>query len=103
MSSHMLRHGTAYSVLRSEHGKTMLDNLMVAQKVLGHADLSTTEVYTRVPAAALVRSSVGTASDPVIFRFEEAQRIFDETYIPSHAHRRKRRGIGDPHVRNPYH
>lgn len=101
-SSHMLRHGTAYSVLRSEHGKTMLDNLMVAQKILGHADLSTTEIYTRVPAVALVRSSVGAANDPVIFRFEEAQRIFDETYMPSHAHRRKRRGIGDAHVRNPH-
>lgn len=103
VSGHLLRHGTAYSVLRSEHGKTMVDNLIVAQKILGHADLSTTEIYTRVPAAALVRSSVGAANDPVIFRFEEAQIIFDETYMPSHAHRRKRRGIGDPHVKNPYH
>lgn len=102
VSGHLLRHGTAYSVLRSEHGKSMLDNLIVAQKILGHADLSTTEIYTRVPAAALVRSSIGASNDPVIFRFEEAQLIFDETYMPSHAHRRKRRGIGDPHVRNPY-
>lgn len=103
VSGHLLRHGTAYSVLRSEHGKTMLDNLIIAQKILGHSDLSTTEIYTRVPAAALVRSSVGAANDPAIFRFEEAQIIFDETYMPSHAHRRKRRGIGDIYVKKTKH
>lgn len=102
ISGHRLRHGTAYSVLRSEHGKSMLDNLIVAQKMLGHSDLSTTEIYTRVPAAALVRSAVGAAKDPIIFRFEEAQIIFDETYMPSHAHKRKRREVGAPHVQRPY-
>lgn len=94
ISAHRLRHGTAYSVLRSEHGKNMLDNLIVTQKLLGHADLSTTEIYTRVPAAALIRSSARATHDPVTFRFEEAQRIFEETYISSRAHQRKRRETG---------
>lgn len=99
ISAHRLRHGTAYSVLRSEHGNNMLDNLIVAQKLLGHADLSTTEIYTRVPAAALIRSSVNKENDPVIFRFEESQRIFDETYMPDRAHQRKRRKTGGQNER----
>lgn len=98
LSTHLLRHGTAYSVLRSEYGATLLDNLMVVQKLLGHADIKTSEIYTRVPAAALIRSSTGSSDDPVVYRFEEAQRILDETYMPTHAHKRKRRNIGGQNV-----
>ena len=91
ISSHLLRHGTAYSVLRSEYGQSMLDNLIIAQKVLGHADISTTEIYTRVPAAALVKGKKSDSDNPIFFRFEESQRIFEETFLKTNSHSRKRR------------
>lgn len=91
ISSHLLRHGTAYSVLRSEYGQSMLDNLIIAQKVLGHSDISTTEIYTRVPAAALVKGKQSNSDDPIFFRFEESQRVFEETFLNKNSHLRKRR------------
>lgn len=82
-SPHRLRHGTAYSILRSEHGKDFLSNLLVAQRVLGHNDISTTEIYTNIPAPLLARLDSGVANNKELrFRFEEAQRIFEETFIP---------------------
>ncbi|AZG13805.1 tyrosine-type recombinase/integrase [Cupriavidus pauculus] len=81
-SCHRLRHGTAYSVLRSDHGKTMLDNLVITQKMLGHADIGTTEIYTAIPAPVLakIRNAYGISEAKP--RFEEAQQIFDKTYLP---------------------
>ena len=52
-SPHRLRHGTAYSVMKSEHGKTLLDNLVILQRVLGHSLLSSTENYTHIPPPVL--------------------------------------------------
>ncbi|MDO3623578.1 tyrosine-type recombinase/integrase [Ralstonia pseudosolanacearum] len=81
-SAHRLRHGTAFSVLTSNHGKSMLDNLVILQKMFGHTDISTTEVYTAIPAPVLeqIRTSYGSAE--LLSRFEQAQAIFDETYVP---------------------
>lgn len=81
-SAHRLRHGTAYSVLKSDHGKTMLDNLVILQKMLGHNDIGTTEIYTSVPAPVIaqIRSNYGQAE--IQTRYEEAQEIFDCTYRP---------------------
>ncbi|VTU32019.1 site-specific tyrosine recombinase XerC [Variovorax sp. RA8] len=93
ISSHKLRHGTGYSILRSEHGKTMLDNLIILKKALGHKLLSTTEGYTNVPAVALARNALNTHPEDIVFRFEEAQSIFDQTYLASHSQLRKRRGV----------
>nr|WP_315429421.1 tyrosine-type recombinase/integrase [uncultured Albidiferax sp.] len=90
ISAHRLRHGTAYSVLKSEHGMELLDNLIVAKNMLGHVKLETTEIYARVPAPALRRNGLNTASGDILFRFEEAQSIMDATYLPSHKHRRRR-------------
>lgn len=93
-SAHRLRHGTAYSVLKSEHGQTMLDNLVILQKMLGHSDIGTTEIYTGVPAPVIaqIRSNYGQAEFQA--RFEEAQEIFDRTYLPEKKEPPKRR-IGD--------
>ncbi len=90
-SAHRLRHGTAYSVLRSEHGKSLLDNLVVLQKMLGHNKIETTEVYTHIPAPVLqqLRSNFGQASFQT--RYEEAQGIFDATYMPEKKEPAKRR------------
>lgn len=81
-SPHRLRHGTAYSVMKSEHGKTLLDNLVVLQRVLGHNHLSTTEIYTHIPAPILHRMTEDGGEGENLFRFEEAQRILDTTYLP---------------------
>lgn len=81
-SAHRLRHGTAYSVLKSEHGQSMLDNLIILQKMLGHNDIDTTQIYTHIPAPVLaqIRSNYGQAEFQA--RFEEAQEVFDRTYLP---------------------
>ncbi len=90
-SAHRLRHGTGYSVLKSEHGKTMLDNLVILQKMLGHNDIRTTEIYTAIPAPVIaqIRSNYGQAEFQT--RFEEAQEIFDRTYLPEKKEPPKRR------------
>lgn len=90
-SAHRLRHGTAYSVLKSDHGKTMLDNLVILQKILGHNDIGTTEIYTHIPASVLaqIRSNYGQAEFQV--RFEESQVVFDRTYLPEKKEPPKRR------------
>ena len=82
-SPHRLRHGTAYSILRSEHGKDFISNLLVVQRALGHSDISTTEMYTNIPAPILSRLNDGVSENKELrFRFEEAQKIFDATFIP---------------------
>jgi integrase/recombinase XerD len=81
-SAHRLRHGTAFSILRSEHGKSLMDNLVVLQRVLGHSDIRTTEIYTHIPAPVLQRLKTNYGSPNFQSRFEEAQAIFDETYLP---------------------
>lgn len=80
-SGHRLRHGTAYSVMKSEHGKTLLDNLVVLQRALGHNQLSTTEIYTHIPAPVLHRMTEDGGEGDIRFRFEEAQKILDATYL----------------------
>ena len=81
-SAHRARHGTAYSILNSEHGRSFLDNLVIAQKVLGHTDITTTEIYTAIPAAMLQRLTSNYGQPEFSARYEEAQSIYDETYIP---------------------
>ncbi|WP_417698696.1 tyrosine-type recombinase/integrase, partial [Psychromonas sp.] len=50
ISPHKLRHGYAYDLLQSpDIGQTYVDRLAVVQKSLGHAYLSSTEVYTKIP------------------------------------------------------
>lgn len=90
-SAHRLRHGTAFSVLKSEHGQSLLDNLVILQKMLGHANIETTEIYTHIPAPVLaqIRSNYGQAEFKT--RFEEAQEIFERTYLPERKEPPKRR------------
>lgn len=94
-SAHRLRHGTAYSIMKSEHGKTLLDNLVVLQRVLGHNQLSTTEIYTHIPAPVLHRMTEDGEASSIRFRFEEAQKIMASTYLPE-KNQPKVRKIGTP-------
>jgi integrase/recombinase XerD len=96
-SPQRLRHGTAYSVMKSEHGKTLLDNLVVLQRALGHTQLSTTEIYTHIPAPVLQRMTEDGGDGEMLFRFEEAQKILDATYLPEKKQSTVRR-IGVRHV-----
>jgi integrase/recombinase XerD len=50
ISSHKLRHGNAYALLQSDDlGSDYLDRLVILQKSLGHANINTSEIYTRLP------------------------------------------------------
>lgn len=47
---HTLRHGFAYLVLQSlDHGVDLNDRYVMLQKYMGHNQLKTTDVYTRIP------------------------------------------------------
>jgi integrase/recombinase XerC len=87
VSPHRLRHGTAYSVLKSELGKELLENLVVLKSMLGHERIRTTETYTSIPLAAL-RSVAGEGQ--IQFKYEEAQQIYEATYLPEHMHKERR-------------
>ena len=87
-SAHRLRHGTAYSVMKSGHGKTLLDNLIVLQRALGHSKLATTEIYTHIPAPVLQQMTEARGPDEVRYRFEEAQKIIDATFLPEKSQRK---------------
>jgi integrase/recombinase XerD len=87
ISPHRLRHGTAYSVLQSEFGKELLDNLLILKSMLGHERINTTEIYTSIPIAAL--RSIG-GKQQIRFKYEEAQQIYDATYLPARMHKERR-------------
>lgn len=84
---HRLRHGTGLSVLLSEFGKDLVDNLIILKSMLGHEHIQTTEVYASIPIAAL-QSIMGERK--VRLRFEEADRIYQSTYLPVSKHTEKR-------------
>ena len=90
-SSHKIRHSTSYSVLRSDHGKSTTDNLVILQNMLGHGNISTTEMYTHIPAPALQQINIRNGAPESRKRFEEAERILDETYLPEKKQRKVRR------------
>jgi integrase/recombinase XerD len=90
-SAHRLRHGTSFSVLKSEHGKSLLDNLIVLQKMLGHTSIETTEIYTHIPAPVLAQLRTNYGKPEFQTRFEEAQNIFEQTFLPEKKEPPKRR------------
>ncbi|CAB3963146.1 MULTISPECIES: site-specific integrase [Burkholderia] len=87
MSTHWMRHGTAYSVLRSDIGKTYEERMLIAQQMLGHASLATTEIYTQIPPALLMKL---TKKGQEMNRLHEAEHIRKETFLGPLQHREKR-------------
>lgn len=87
LCTHWMRHGTAFSVLRSDIGKTMEDRLLVAQQMLGHASLTTTQIYTQISPAMLVRL---TEQGREIDRLGEAEDIRKKTFLGPNQHRERR-------------
>ncbi len=86
-STHWLRHGTAFSVLRSDVGKDYADRMLIVQKMFGHADLSTTEIYTQISPHMLTKL---TKEGRQINRLEEAELIRANTHIRPLQHKEKR-------------
>jgi integrase/recombinase XerC len=87
ISPHRLRHGTAFSILQSEFGKDLYDNLLILKNIFGHVDVKSTEIYAAIPIAAL-RSIQGVKE--VRLKYDEAQQIYDVTYLPQKLHYEKR-------------
>jgi integrase/recombinase XerD len=85
--THWLRHGTAYSVLRSDVGKEYTDRMLIVQKMLGHNRMSTTEIYTQISPHMLDKL---TKKGRQINRLEEAEDIRAKTYMSSLQHMEKR-------------
>lgn len=75
ISPHRLRHGAAFSVLRSDLGPQLIDNLLILRGMLGHNQITTTETYAHIPLAAILKDR------SVIARHVEAQEIFDATFL----------------------
>lgn len=86
-TNHWLRHGTAYSVLRSDIGKNYQDRMLMIQQMLGHARLKTTEIYTQISPALLQKL---TKKGQEINRLEEAELIRERTYLGPLQHCEKR-------------
>ena len=86
VSPHRLRHGTAYSVLQSELGKELLDNLLILKGMLGHENIKTTEIYSSIP---IIAARGLCQKKNVKFRFEEADEIYQKTYLPAYKNNRK--------------
>lgn len=87
MRTHWLRHGTAYSVLRSDIGKTYQDRILMIQQMLGHSHLKTTEIYTQISPALLEKL---TRAGQQMNRLHEAEFIRDKTYLGPLQHKEKR-------------
>ncbi|RQV65874.1 hypothetical protein DF018_22085 [Burkholderia cenocepacia] len=87
VSTHWFRHGTAYSVLRSDIGRTYEEKMLLIQQMLGHASLKTTEIYTQVPVALLTKL---TLKGKEINRLHEAEFIREQTFLGSLQHTEKR-------------
>lgn len=93
ISPHRLRHGMAFSVLQSEHGRDFIENLVVCQRALGHNSIRTTELYTLIPAPVIAHLREQNTSPVVRERYREAEYIYEQTFKPQWANQ-ERRGHG---------
>jgi len=93
ITPHSYRHGTALSILQSEHRRELLEKLVVCQRALGHASITTTEHYTRIPAPVLARMRELCSPHDFTERYQEAQYIREQTFKPQRVHT-ERRGHG---------
>ncbi|WP_231138298.1 tyrosine-type recombinase/integrase [Chromobacterium sp. Rain0013] len=87
LKTHWLRHGTAFSVLGSDMGKSYQDRMLMLQQMLGHSHLKTTEIYTQISPALLENL---TKKGKEINRLDEAEYIRSHTYLGPLQHKEKR-------------
>lgn len=79
-SPHKLRHSATYSILASDMGSDVTDNMLIAQEILGHNSIKTTEKY----GSALIGSTVK------INRYEQSLQLYNETYLSAKNHKENR-------------
>ncbi|MEH0724266.1 tyrosine-type recombinase/integrase [Vibrio alginolyticus] len=80
ISPHKLRHGYAYDLLQSpDIGSTYIDRLAVVQKSLGHAYLSSTEVYTKIPHE--LYKTITNVDGDLITKAERMERLTNKTLL----------------------
>lgn len=84
---HWMRHGTAFSILQSALGKDLYDKMLVVQQMLGHSNLTTTEIYTQIAPSLLINLS---KQKDFLDRTLEAEYIRDSTYLAPLKHKEKR-------------
>lgn len=85
--THWLRHGTAFSVLRSDIGRGYEDKILTVQQMLGHSNLATTEIYTQLSPLLLQDL---TRKGNELDRSSEAEEIRKRTYLPALRHKEVR-------------
>ncbi|MDR7296335.1 site-specific recombinase XerD [Pelomonas aquatica] len=88
---HWLRHGTAFSVLMSDEGKDYIDRMLIVQRMLGHSNLKTTEIYTQISPAMLDKL---TKAGRRLNRLKEAETIRSESWLAPLRHKEHRGHIG---------
>lgn len=80
ISPHKLRHGSAYALLQSEDlGMDYLDRLVILQKNLGHSQLNTTEMYTKIPHE--IYSTMCNEEGELVTKAEKMKRIYETTQL----------------------
>ncbi len=81
INPHRFRHGAAFSIMSSNFGNDMLENLVIVKKMLGHASLKSSEVYANIPIDVLMRIKEMNSDSLVLTRYQEAELIYNETFI----------------------
>lgn len=89
-SAHKCRHTFAMSVLMSEFDTEYLNKLIIVKDALGHNSIKTTEMYSLIPPAVIKNLQAKNKQQNIIYRFEEAQFIFDNTYLAMKNHIERR-------------
>jgi integrase/recombinase XerD len=90
VNPHRFRHGTAISILQSEHGREYLENLVVVKEALGHASIRTTEVYTMIPAPIIAQRQQCGSEHEFRERYCEAQFIYEQSFKAQRNHTENR-------------
>lgn len=78
ITAHMMRHGTAQSIMASDLGRDLMDNLVLVRNTFGHNQIKTTEVYAYHPLQMIRNIST---SAPIVSRYDEAEFIVNETQL----------------------
>lgn len=80
ISPHKLRHGNAYALLQSpDLGNDFLDRLVLVQKGLGHNQIDTTQMYTRIPQD--IYNQLCDENGEVLTRAQKMDRIVERTQL----------------------
>ncbi|MFD4928735.1 tyrosine-type recombinase/integrase [Peribacillus butanolivorans] len=88
--AHRFRHGFAMSILASEMDNSLINKLVMIKEALGHEDIQTTQIYSSIAPQVIQKIRQENIDNLIPCRFEEAQRIYEETFKPQKNHKEKR-------------